>query len=262
MTSVGGGTGDEPDTDPSADWDDLVTGDGDKVVATRRSLHRRVGRRLRPTKAGWTGIGAAALALLVGFGVGGLVFGGREPAVVAAVSAPEPAPTVTVTAEPEPTATGPAPEPTRLVIPSLDLDEGLIDLFVSQDGTMGVPSTPEQIGWWEDGPAPGDSGGALIAAHVSLGGQPGAFSDLGTMEDGQTVVVERADGSSATFEVSSVEQYAKDDFPDDRVYTYEGPNRLHLVTCGGAIDEETGHYLDNIVVFADLVSDTRAPTDA
>lgn len=72
-------------------------------------------------------------------------------------------------------------------------------------------------------------------------------------------MVDRVDGSSATYAVTSVEQFPKDDFPDERVYTFDGPSRLHLVTCGGTIDRDTGHYDDNIVVFADLVSDTRAP---
>jgi hypothetical protein len=27
---------------------------------------------------------------------------------------------------------------------------------------------------------------------------------------------------------------------------------LRLITCGGAFDDATGHYLDNIVVFATL----------
>jgi hypothetical protein len=55
-------------------------------------------------------------------------------------------------------ASGPVPEPARLEIPSLGLDAPLIDLFVAEDGTMGVPTTAEQVGWWEDGPIPGEPG--------------------------------------------------------------------------------------------------------
>ena len=171
---------------------------------------------------------------------------------------------MTVTQEPEQplVAAGPVAEPTRVAVPSLGIDAPLIDLFVAEDGSMGVPATAEQVGWWEDGPLPGEPGASLIAAHVNYDGQDGAFVALDTLEVGAEVVVDRADGTVATYAVTSVEQFPKDDFPDERVYTYEGPTRLHLVTCGGAFDRRTGHYLDNVVVFADLVSDTRTPAGA
>jgi len=203
------------------------------------------------------------VSLAAGIAVGASLLGGPPPAE--AVAAPAPTVTVTVGAgetTQEPVLTGPVPEPARLEVPSLGIDSSLIDLFVAEDGTMGVPKTAEQIGWWEDGPLPGEPGASLIAAHVSLGGEPGAFAELGTVSVGADVVVDRVDGSTATYVVTSVEQFAKSEFPEERVYSYDGPTRLHLVTCGGAINPDNGHFLDNVVVFADLVSDTRAPTDA
>ncbi|GEM_PF-5169658 len=32
--------------------------------------------------------------------------------------------------------------------------------------------------------------------------------------------------------------------------------QLRLVTCGGAFDSSTGHFVDNVIVFATLVSIT------
>jgi hypothetical protein len=38
------------------------------------------------------------------------------------------------------------------------------------------------------------------------------------------------------------------------VYASHGYPGLQLVTCGGAFDDETGHYLSNIVVYTSLVT--------
>ena len=45
--------------------------------------------------------------------------------------------------------------------------------------------------------------------------------------------------------------------PTQRVYgpiSYAG---IRLVTCGGAFDHSTGHYVDNIVVFGHMVGVSR-----
>lgn len=253
MRPADGGGPVDPDQDPAVGSDEELVPVDVRTRSRGRAARRGPDRRLL-----LAGAGAVVLTLGVGIGVGMSLSAPAAPA-----AAPVPAPTVTVTATPGPVAaTGPVPEPARVEIPSLDVDAPLIDLFVAEDGTMGVPTTAEQIGWWEDGPLPGEPGASLIAAHVRLGGEDGAFLELGTLAEGDEVRVDRVDGTVATYAVTSVEQFPKDEFPDERVYTFDGPTRLHLVTCGGSIDPDTGHYEDNVVVFADLVSDTRTPADA
>lgn len=256
MRPADGGDLVDPDQDPA------VGSDEELVPADARPRTQGRAPRRGPDRRLLIG-GAGAVLLTLGLGVGlGMSLGGGPDTPAAAPAAPVPTVTVTDTPEPQTAPSGPVPDPVRVAIPSLAIDAPLIDLFVAEDGTMGVPTTPEQIGWWEDGPIPGEPGASLIAAHVRLGGKDGAFLELGTLAAGDEVVVDRADGSVATYAVTSVEQVAKDEFPDERVYTFEGPTRLHLVTCGGSIDPDTGHYEDNVIVYADLVSDTRSPADA
>lgn len=165
-------------------------------------------------------------------------------------------PTLALSAEPA--AEYAVAPPVRISIPDLGIAQTLIGLRVGLDGALQVPSEWMDIGWWSDGPAPGEPGGAVIAGHVNGGGEPAVFVDLATLGPGAQVVVDRADGSQAVYAVTAKEQFAKDDFPDAVVYSLDGPSRLHLVTCGGEFDRSTGHYFDNVVVFADLVSDTGA----
>ena len=65
-----------------------------------------------------------------------------------------------------------------------------------------------------------------------------------------------SDGLFATFKVTSVVEYQKTEFPDQKVYGSNGSSELQLVTCGGAFDAQTGHYLSNIVVYSSFVSAT------
>jgi hypothetical protein len=55
------------------------------------------------------------------------------------------------------------------------------------------------------------------------------------------------------FRVYAVREYAKTAFPTSLVYGATPGPELRLVTCGGQFDARTGHYLDNVVVFARYV---------
>ena len=61
------------------------------------------------------------------------------------------------------------------------------------------------------------------------------------------------DGSLVRFAVHSVETYANEDFPAQKVYGRQGPSQLNLVTCGGDYDAAKGGYQSNVVVNARLV---------
>jgi sortase (surface protein transpeptidase) len=59
-----------------------------------------------------------------------------------------------------------------------------------------------------------------------------------------------AGGARQHFKVTSVREVSKDQFPVSQVFGTTGKHRLWLITCGGAFDYATGHYLDNIIVSA------------
>jgi sortase (surface protein transpeptidase) len=128
------------------------------------------------------------------------------------------------------------------------------DLGLENDGSMEVPPGACPVGWYDRSPTPGQIGPAVLAGHVDWAGQHGAFFGLKELRPGDWIVVDRADGTQVTFEVDRVERHAKDDFPTDEVYGDIDHAGLRLVTCGGAFDEDSGDYLDNVIVFASLSS--------
>ncbi|MDP9846411.1 hypothetical protein J2853_005622 [Streptosporangium lutulentum] len=146
-------------------------------------------------------------------------------------------------------------EPRHLDISKIGVHVPLGRLGLNADGTVQVPPVerPEEAGWYSRGVTPGERGAAVILGHVDGGGRRGVFYDLGRMRDGDVISVGRADGSAAVFVVESVESVAKSDFPSQRVYGPLDHAGLRLVTCGGTFDERTGHYTDNVIVYARLV---------
>jgi hypothetical protein len=150
----------------------------------------------------------------------------------------------------------PAADPVALDIPAIGVHaDTLVPLALDADGVLPAPADYALPGWYTGGPNPGQFGPAVIAGHVDGPDGPAVFYRLGELTVGAQVQVTRDDGTVATFSVDSVERYAKADFPTSRVYGNTTDRaELRLITCGGAFDRTTGHYVDNIVVFAHLVA--------
>jgi Sortase domain len=149
-----------------------------------------------------------------------------------------------------PTTTAP---PVEVDIPAIGVASSLEDLHLQSDGTIAAPVDYAKAGWFADGVFPGAPGPAIIAGHVdSHTNGPEVFYRLRELRPDDLVVVTRADGTAASFRITNVEQYAKDDFPVGLVYGPTPGPALRLVTCGGQFDRNAGHYRSNTVAFAVL----------
>jgi LPXTG-site transpeptidase (sortase) family protein len=148
----------------------------------------------------------------------------------------------------------PASPPKRLHIPSIAVDSELVRLGLAADQTLEVPTDFDLAGWYLESPTPGEMGPAVIAGHVDSREGPAVFYRLAQLRPGDEIHVDRADGSVASFRVDRLEQVPKDRFPTQRVYGDVGYAALRLITCGGEFDRDTGHYRDNVVVYASLTS--------
>jgi len=144
--------------------------------------------------------------------------------------------------------------PVELAIPAISLTVSLSTLGLNADGTVQVPTDIQQPGWYGLGPSPGEIGSAVILGHVDSSEGPAVFFKLRSLVAGDIVDTSLADGVTAQFKVTSVVMYLKTNFPGQAVYTSHGYSALQLVTCGGAFDTQTGHYLSNIVVYTSLVA--------
>ena len=155
-------------------------------------------------------------------------------------------------------ATLPSSKPVTLDIPSIDVHSVVQHLGQAADGALEVPAPGphyDEAAWYRYSPTPGSLGPAIVYGHIdSAADGPSVFFRLGELRRGDHVSITRAGGSIVVFEVDEVHSYAKDNFPTELVYGDIDHAGLRILTCGGAFDDSTGHYLDNIVVFASLVS--------
>ncbi|MEZ0064687.1 hypothetical protein ABIA32_000675 [Streptacidiphilus sp. MAP12-20] len=149
----------------------------------------------------------------------------------------------------------PASKPLRVRIPSIGVDAPLTALSLDRAGTLRPPPEEQRnlAGWYAGGTAPGSAGPAIVAGHVDNAHGPAVFYALGSLQQGATVDVLRADHRTAVFVVDRVQVFTKDAFPDKLVYGPTPLAALRLITCGGGYRRGQG-YLGNVVVFAHLAS--------
>ncbi|WP_420364006.1 class F sortase [Curtobacterium aetherium] len=145
--------------------------------------------------------------------------------------------------------------PTRVSIPAIGVDAALEDLHRGAAGELDPPEAWDDAGWFSDGIVPGEVGPAVVAGHVDSPTSAAVFFRLDELVAGDRIAVTMTDGSTRTFAVDRTERAAKSAFPTSDVYGTTPTPTLRLITCDGTFDTATGHYTDNLIVFADLVDD-------
>lgn len=183
-----------------------------------------------------------------------LVLGLATLAVACAAVAPErgttppvPVPTTGPTASPSPSAV--AERPVRITIDAIDVDAPLVSVGLRPDGAMQTPETG-LAGWYDPGPRPGEVGAAVITAHVDSTAGPDVFHRLDALRPGDVATVTDAAGAHHRFRVTRTDRVPKERLPVEQIWDEPAHPGLRLITCGGAFDPATGHYRDNVVVWA------------
>jgi sortase (surface protein transpeptidase) len=95
----------------------------------------------------------------------------------------------------------------RIEIPSIGVSSALVRLGLNPDGTMQVPGDYGVAGWFTGGPAPGETGPAVIAGHVDSRSGPAVVYRLGALRTGDAIRILRADGTTARFAADDVVRY-------------------------------------------------------
>lgn len=215
--------------------------------------------RSRLSRGGRRGtVALTAAIVLAGGGSGALAWAGTHQEVAPAPATGHAAPPTS--ALPPVAADGPhlaASVPTAVTIPAIDVRSPLQALGLGPDGTLQTPQPGphyDEAAWFDGSATPGQLGVSVLEGHIdSARNGPSVFFRLGALRPGDAVVVDRADGSRATFVVDDVRSFAKADFPTTTVYGGDPHQaQLRLITCGGPFDRATRNYLDNTVVYAHL----------
>lgn len=140
--------------------------------------------------------------------------------------------------------------PIGLRAPTIEVEAAsVVDVGVADDGYLAVPAASE-VGWYQFGPSPGETGSAVLAAHIAFNGQDGVFRNLPDLAVGHEVFVQYEDGTERGFEILGIVQYDKDNLPIEDLFERRGQPRLVLITCGGDFNPQLSSYDDNIIAYA------------
>jgi hypothetical protein len=139
--------------------------------------------------------------------------------------------------------------PVSLAIAAAGVDARVVPVGLRADRTMEVPAA-DLAGWYEPGPRPGEAGPAVIVGHVDSRRGPAVFFRLGELRRGDRIVVGLQGGGARSFLVERVERRPKTALPTRRIWIRTRRPVLRLITCGGGFDRSTGHYRDNVIVYA------------
>ncbi|HXW78457.1 MAG TPA: class F sortase [Acidimicrobiales bacterium] len=161
-----------------------------------------------------------------------------------------------------------------LIIPSLGVRAPLVPtgaVGAPEAASLTVPADIHEVGWWdgkvrdgkrtvqENAPAPGQPGVALVAGHVDSAAEgPGALFYLGELRVGDRIEIYDSASHLSTWVVDSPPQTTPKAELPPALWVTTGPPKLALVTCGGPFDEATGHYVDNVIVWARQLSQPKA----
>nr|WP_251015714.1 class F sortase [Streptomyces sp. ISL-99] len=148
----------------------------------------------------------------------------------------------------------PASTPLSVAVPAITIESPITGLGLDPQGHLSAPpvDNPRLVGWYRDGPTPGEAGTSLLVGHRDTRTGPAIFLNLNALVPGDVVHVVREDRRTAVFTVDAVRTYKKEAFPDAEVYGAKaGRAELRILTCGGSFDKKTG-YASNVVVFAHL----------
>lgn len=142
--------------------------------------------------------------------------------------------------------------PVRIKIPSIKLDANIQQLGIANDGSMEVPKSLIDVGWYKWGPRPGAKGSAVIDGHLNGPHYAlGVFDQLQKLKRGDNVYIVDNNGKSILFVVRETRTFSPQSDTNE-VFNKTDGYHLNLITCEGVWNSDQHSYSERRVVFADL----------
>ncbi len=183
-------------------------------------------------------------------------------AVVSATSTAQPAATPAPSTNVRPT---PAPSnnsgtiadsgpglPVQLSIPTIGVNAAIERVGVANDGTMAVPVSEWDVGWYRQGYLPGSIGNAAIDGHLDWTHGPAVFWNLGKLSVGDAIYVTDNKGVKRKFVVNALVAYPYDNAPLNNIFGSSNAAHLNLITCNGIYSRTAHNYNKRLVVYTTL----------
>jgi len=128
--------------------------------------------------------------------VAGCAAGAAQPHAPVAAETHSAAPTTQQLSGPQPIPAKTVVTPIRVAIPAIGVRQSALEALTRDPGTgeLRPPVDFTKVGYYREGPAPGDPGPAVLAGHVDDTTGPKVFFRLRELKAGDQVTVTRSDG--------------------------------------------------------------------
>jgi sortase A len=142
-----------------------------------------------------------------------------------------------------------APEkPLYLYIPSIKLLSNIQGVGIDKKGNMDVPSgKTNDVGWYQYGVAPGNTGTAVIDAHNTA-----AFKKLDDVPVGEEIYIYTSKGRWLEFKVHAAKTYSMKTLKPETLFAKTNSKQINLITCAGTL-LGNGEATHRLIVSAQLV---------
>lgn len=188
-----------------------------------------------------------------------LIFAQQDSALVDE-SVVKSVPKVTAVPTSTPTPTPTIPQPRYFIIPKINVSAPIVPVGVDENGKMQLPDNINEVGWYEPGFKPGETGNAVIGGHLdSTTGSGAIFYHLRDLEPGDTLITVDEFGSQYSFAVTAKEAYEYDKVPLDDVFGETAKKRLNLITCTGIWIAGQHNYSHRMIIYSELQSVSHFP---
>ena len=145
--------------------------------------------------------------------------------------------------------------PQYLSINSIGLINAQIEqVGVESDGAMGVPTDPNIVGWYKNGPIAGEKGNIVLAAHYDwYNGAKGAFYLLNKASVGDQIVLNN-NNQAKIYQVYEVKYVPNNDISAVyEAFRITANEEITLITCGGVWNVIKNSYEERFLVKAILI---------
>jgi sortase A len=137
--------------------------------------------------------------------------------------------------------------PTNISIPSIGLDYPIQYMGLDKLDRMDVPTNKKRVGWYKPGTVPGETGSAVLAAHVYA-----AFKNLAKANIGDEVLITDTNGSQLKFIIKEKKVFDLSNMSANELFNDSRGKLLKLITCSGKKTGDDRGYDKRLVVTAEL----------
>jgi sortase (surface protein transpeptidase) len=142
--------------------------------------------------------------------------------------------------------------PRYIFIPKLSVQAIVKPLGLTAAGQLATPDNIYDTGWYTSSSTPGQPGATVIDGHVSSWTANGVFYGLQSLQAGDTIQIERGDGTTINYSVVKKQVYAYQQVDMSALLSPIDANKpgLNLITCTGDVIKGTNDFDERIVIFA------------